>query len=217
MLVIISDLHLTDGTSGTTIRDKAFRVLRRRLSDLAYDASYRKSGRYRPVKEVNLVLLGDILDIIRSSAWLVEDKELRPWGDPSARKYIEKVREINDEILEENSESFQVLKGLAQEGGLKIPPGTRGGKPDFQAERLSVPVRTYYLVGNHDWFYHLKGSDYDGIRASVVEAMGLANPAGQPFPHDPSEDTDVAEEIRKIYSEHHVFARHGDIYDSRTF
>ena len=217
MLVIISDLHLTDGTSGTTIREKAFRVLRQRLSDLAYDASYRKSGRYRPIKEVNLVLLGDILDIIRSSAWLVEDESLRPWGDSSSRQYIEKVREINKGILKKNSKSFKVLKGLAQEGGLTIPPGTRGGKPDFQAERLSVPVRTYYLVGNHDWFYHLKGSDYDEIRRSVVEAMGLANPAGQPFPHDPGEDTDVAEKIGKIFSEHRVFARHGDIYDSFNY
>ena len=47
MLVIISDLHLTDGTSGETINAGAFRVFRERLSDLAYDASWRKtkSGR----------------------------------------------------------------------------------------------------------------------------------------------------------------------------
>lgn len=41
MLVIVSDIHLTDGTSGKTIREGAFRVFRQRLRDLAYDASWR--------------------------------------------------------------------------------------------------------------------------------------------------------------------------------
>ena len=61
MLVIISDLHLTDGTSGETIRVGAFRAFRERLRDLVYDASWRADGKYKPLEELNLVLLGDIL------------------------------------------------------------------------------------------------------------------------------------------------------------
>jgi hypothetical protein len=41
MLVIISDLHLTDGTSGTTIHADAFNIFRERLTDLARAASKR--------------------------------------------------------------------------------------------------------------------------------------------------------------------------------
>ncbi|MDA2927107.1 hypothetical protein MYX78_07730 [Acidobacteria bacterium AH-259-G07] len=55
MLVIISDLHLTDGTSGETIRAGAFRAFRERLRDLAYDASWRADGKYKPIKELDLV------------------------------------------------------------------------------------------------------------------------------------------------------------------
>jgi len=36
MLVIISDLHLTDGTSGETIRAGAFRAFRESLRELAW-------------------------------------------------------------------------------------------------------------------------------------------------------------------------------------
>ncbi len=35
MLVIISDLHLTDGTSGSTISPGAFALLSERLTDLS--------------------------------------------------------------------------------------------------------------------------------------------------------------------------------------
>jgi hypothetical protein len=44
MLVIISDLHLTDDTSGKTIRENAFGVFRERLRDMAFDASWRSDG-----------------------------------------------------------------------------------------------------------------------------------------------------------------------------
>ncbi len=64
MLAILSDTHLSDDTTGRTIRDGAFKVFRDTLRDLAYDASWRKDGKYRPIEEIHLVLLGDILDVI---------------------------------------------------------------------------------------------------------------------------------------------------------
>jgi len=45
MLVIISDLHLTDGTSGVTIHPGAFAIFAKRLRDLAERASCRADGR----------------------------------------------------------------------------------------------------------------------------------------------------------------------------
>ena len=39
MLVIISDLHLTDGTSGSTISPGAFQLLGERIADLTMGAS----------------------------------------------------------------------------------------------------------------------------------------------------------------------------------
>src|SRR5262245_45924152 len=50
MLVIISDLHLTDGSSGATISCGAFEIFVERLRDLALAASKRVDGRYQPVE-----------------------------------------------------------------------------------------------------------------------------------------------------------------------
>ena len=60
MLIVISDLHLTDGTSGTTISPGAFHLLADRLADLAAAASYRLDGTYRPIEQIDLLLLGDV-------------------------------------------------------------------------------------------------------------------------------------------------------------
>ena len=57
MLVIISDLHLTDGTSGATISAGAFEVFAERLQDLACAASYRADGSYRPIEQLDVLLL----------------------------------------------------------------------------------------------------------------------------------------------------------------
>ena len=65
MLVIISDLHLTDGTSGATISPWAFEIFAQELRDAAISASWRADGKYRPVDRVDLILLGDGLDVIR--------------------------------------------------------------------------------------------------------------------------------------------------------
>ena len=58
MLVIISDLHLTDGTSGETIKPGTFRAFRESLRELAYDASWRSDQKYVPIDGIDLVLLG---------------------------------------------------------------------------------------------------------------------------------------------------------------
>lgn len=218
MLIIISDLHFTDGTSGETVQVGAFRLFRDRLRDLAYDASWRSNGLYRPIEELHLVLLGDILDVIRSTRWLRENGapvSVKPWDNPQSQPFIDKVRSITDEILKRNADSLAVLKSLDDGRTTTIPPATAEGKPaqvgrEPQAtDRQPVKVHIHYLVGNHDWFYHLPGPAYDQMRGAIANAMGLATPATTPFPHDPNE----SETIRKIYDEHRVLARHGDIFD----
>ncbi len=69
MLVIVSDIHLTDNGLGGTIPATAFKIFRERLRDMAYDASWRRDGTYRPLEELDIVMLGDVLDLIRSERW----------------------------------------------------------------------------------------------------------------------------------------------------
>ena len=76
-----------------------------------------------------------------------------------------------------------------------------------------VGLVTRYLVGNHDWFYHLPNRGYDLPRQAITRQLALANTTRTPFPHDPSEDSELTEMLRR----HRVLARHGDIYDPINF
>ncbi len=210
MLLIISDLHLTDGSTGSTVGSGAFEDFRENLIDLATDASSRRDGSYRPLDSIEIVLLGDIFDIIRSIRWTdPEDgsvSEVRPWHDSKSPAFVAKVSEVCDAILAANSESFAILKGLAIDNPITIPTTKEG------QDRTAVKTNIYYVVGNHDWFLHLPGEAYEAIREKIRTQAGLANPPG-PFPHDPFE----ADWLMNIYKDHGVFARHGDIYDDFNF
>ncbi|MCB0840469.1 MAG: hypothetical protein KDD99_27575, partial [Bacteroidetes bacterium] len=234
MLIIISDLHLTDGTSGTTIGTGAFEIFKDRITDMAIKASWRQdeAGKriYEPIKTIDILLLGDVLDIIRSKHWSDAPNGLRPWSDPNSPEFIAMVQKINRDILKNNEASFAMLRALTQttrgmgnEGKITIPMNQyeEGEKPKPQTKTRSitainpetveipVKVRIHYMVGNHDWFYHLPGKAYDEVRRDVVRAMGLANNPNLPFPHSIEESVD----LQQICRDHRVYPRHGDIHD----
>src|SRR5689334_9574920 len=125
MLVIISDLHLTDGSSGQTIRKGAFEAFRERLRDMAYDASTRRGNQYRPVERIDLVLLGDILDVIRSSKWC--ECGVRPWT-PEHPDFATSIASITSLILERNQDSLAILKSLHDPAHMSVPQATPDGK-----------------------------------------------------------------------------------------
>jgi UDP-2,3-diacylglucosamine pyrophosphatase LpxH len=219
MLVIISDLHLTDGTTGLRIPSGAFRLFRERLEDMAYDASKRNENIYKPIREFDLVLLGDIFDLLRSTQWTDEDKGqpgfARPWMNPDDPMLIKKIENIVDGILQQNAKSLDILRSLAEGTAISLPPPTKSGQVDHRVSRdrrsklrLPVKVNIHYMNGNHDWFFHLPGDPYDRIRQKVIKHMGLQNPKSA-FPHDASE----SKVIQSIFDKHGVTARHGDIYD----
>ena len=193
MLVIISDLHLTDGTSGETIRTGAFRTFRERIRDLAYDAAWRSDEKYAPIECVDLVLLGDIIDVSRSTRWCEETPGLRPWGDHTSPAFADRVARITEAVIDNNRASLAVLRSLHDPKVMSVPPAAADGKPATISrnlnvrERVPVPVRIHYLVGNHDWFFHLNGQAYDAIRKQIVDAIGLSNDPDIVFPHDPEE------------------------------
>ena len=73
MLVAISDIHFVDGTAGEhnlpfSAFDNVF------LLDVCALASEKEA------KEVKVLLLGDIVDLIRSTKWFDLKPEDRPWG-----------------------------------------------------------------------------------------------------------------------------------------
>lgn len=211
MLAILSDLHLTDGTTGQLLPPAAMDLLCDRLGDLAWRASWRSDGTYRPIERIDLVLLGDILDLISSRRWLAVP--CRPWEDPQLAAVSDTVAGIVDEILRRNVEAIRTLRGLATEGTISLPPATASGQPVLEAEELPVSVCTHYMVGNRDWPLHVTGTSYDLIRHKVTHHLGLVTPYNQPFPHAAEECPELLETLRR----HRVLARHGDLYDPLSF
>jgi hypothetical protein len=85
--------------------------------------------------------------------------------------------------------------------------------PDAQSkERIPIKVRFHYMVGNHDWYYHLIGNAFDQIRQEMIEKMGLSNPAS-PFPYEADESPFLTE----LFERYKVLGRHGDCFDKFNF
>jgi hypothetical protein len=202
VIVVVSDLHLTDGISGTGVEAGAFEVFARLVGEMARHASRRETG-FRPLSEgLDLVLLGDILDLLRSTAWPLRstrgERVPRPWEPPD--EIAPTVARAVDGVLEGNSEGLSILRSLARDGALFYEDG----------QAFRIPLRISYFVGNHDWMLGLPGTVYDEIRARVVDALGLANDPTRPFPHAIAEaDRGLAARLGR----HRLVLRHGDVHD----
>ena len=204
MLVIVSDLHLTDGTVAPTLSADAFTLLADRLRDLAVRASCRADGTYRPIRHLDLLLLGDVFDLMRSTRWLRDNT--RPWHDTESRDVVRTLQHITAGILRNNQRSLRLMRAMAAGHAIAVPRDLRADR-DTPGE--SVPVRIHYMVGNHDWPFHLSGAEYDTLRQTLIEQTGLATRPDRPPAHDPVEDDRLLDVLRR----HRVFARHGDLFD----
>ena len=237
MLVIISDLHLGDGTTAESIPVSAFNLFAKRLRQDARFASMR-DGKYSPIEELDVILLGDILDPIHSTRWFypVGDQTnakmtkpgnadyIRPWSDPTDEKYAQKLSEVTHAILEENKKAMEVMRKLAKGEFIEFDSSDdQGNRDSTNQNKIPLRVRFHYMVGNHDWYYHLKGEAFDNIRREIIDTMGLSNPPS-PFPsdlrkQDPNDpwERDQSPDIERLFDLYNVFARHGDLYDSFNF
>jgi len=153
MLVFFSDIHLTDGSSGTTIDPGAFEFFAERVLDLAEKRSPR---------EVRLVLLGDGLDVIRSNRWL-ETGDVKPWS-PASQQQERTTLKILQAIMDNNGEAIETLRSIPR----RISQRT-GGQISCDDASLT------YVLGNHDWLVNR----YASCRKLVAEQLGLQGQDGE--------------------------------------
>ena len=217
MLVVISDLHLGDGTTANSISPSAFHLFANRLREMAYFASFRKNGRYEPIERLDIAFIGDILDPLHSTLWLDTAPNsltyARPWTSITNPNFASKLAQTTENIIKVNKESLDVHKRCANGEAILLPPANQRGRPDMDSkERIAPEVNIHYMVGNHDWYYHLKGLPFDEIRRTVINSLGLSN-SPEPFPYDLDENP----AMRDIFTRYKVFARHGDYYDKFNF
>ena len=194
MLVIVSDLHLCDGTAyEQNVTEGSFALLQKDIYDLA--------ARYR-AKKLDIVFLGDVFDLLRTNAWFAASPNERPWGEWGQRgagaitgekppaAVLARANQILDAIIDKNKNVLAALRGLA--GANVTPP------PDCDIRRI-------YLPGNHDRLY----LHDDTIRRKVREQLGAADEtklAGEGiYPH------------RIQMKEYGLLARHGHEWDLFNF
>ncbi len=212
MLAFISDLHFTDGSCGATLPVGACELLAERIADLAVRASWRASGNYEPIERVDLVLLGDTLDLIQSTRWL-QSPRIRPWSGFHWNEAASLLRTLLADVLRHNEQALSILKHCGPESGLAIPQADSRGRPFPEAPLQPVAVHLHYVVGDHDWLLHLPGPEFDGMRHLVARKLGLADSPTTPFPHEPDHHGMLGELLRR----HRVVARHGDQFDPLSF
>lgn len=159
MIVFVSDLHFMDETAGRhNVPAEAFELFFR---DLASIVKWHQS-QSRHVKELRIIFLGDIFDLIRTTYWLeppAKERE-RPWGSNQA-KIKTHAQQVFDNISAKNADTFALLAG---------PLKKRFDFP-FEPERVYIP-------GNHDRLCNR----FPGLRTRVRRALGITE-SDEPFAH----------------------------------
>ncbi|MFO8163053.1 MAG: hypothetical protein ACQEQO_12520 [Thermodesulfobacteriota bacterium] len=158
MLVIISDLHFVDGTAGEhNVPVDAFHLFFENVKSTAERLLKRK----REVKEIKVVFLGDIFDLLRTEEWfepIPEDE--RPWGNKET-KIKHHANIIFDKIITANKRTFELLSSnLIKNFGFHVEP-----------ERIYIP-------GNHDRLCN----KYPNLREKVCKNLGIKS-IETPFDH----------------------------------
>jgi UDP-2,3-diacylglucosamine pyrophosphatase LpxH len=156
MLAFISDLHISDRTAG--VHFLPLRAFQLTLGEIARQAREANSH------EVTLVYLGDIVDLIRTTAWQQVPEAERPWAVPAnpERTRSHYARLLEDVVARpENAPIFEFLGGSLEE--------LFGREP-----------RRVYLPGNHD----RPCNQFPDLRTRMVELLRLDHDPDVPFPHE---------------------------------
>jgi UDP-2,3-diacylglucosamine pyrophosphatase LpxH len=133
MLVLVSDLHLTDERTAWNVNPEAFKL---------FGSEVAATAKKRGAKETQLVLLGDTIDFVRTDYWLRQrlPPEERPWGgklDPSTGM------NSNSSVIE--AQFFTILQDI-----LRSPTAQQFIATLTELERSCPDFSVRYIVGNHD-------------------------------------------------------------------
>ncbi|HEY7424241.1 MAG TPA: hypothetical protein VH682_08450 [Gemmataceae bacterium] len=173
MHVFLSDLHLTDWELGSPVTDAELTTFcKGQLGDFC------RKG------EVKLILLGDVVDLLRSAKWaeLWNQRGGAPWKGQGPD-----FSGFNDDYGEEYA--LQVAQGIAAR------------YPDFSAALKSLvetgKLKVFYTYGNHDFMAQLSPK----IREILRDFLSLAQDPVKPFP------------LVYTDEESSIYAMHGHSFD----
>lgn len=208
MLVVISDLHFVDETAGKhNLPVEAFsEVFLSSIITLAVD---------KGAKELKLLLLGDIPDLVRSEQWFMEEEIDRPWGANG----LADLREPRPGSLTEQR-CLNIL-GQLPNSGLRedVPKDTIlycnwdtfaffRELPELINAYFTeqIPVELIFIPGNHDRLVNV----YPSVRDALQKMMGLRVSEGNVV-GDPAGTWWYRYDY--LNEEYALYARHGHQFD----
>jgi UDP-2,3-diacylglucosamine pyrophosphatase LpxH len=212
MLIIVSDLHFVDETSGR--HNPSFGAFEHVFLPHIVALARRKDA-----KEIKLLLLGDTFDFLRTEGWFAEDLADRPWG---ANGLLDVPVPRPGSATE--ARCLRILGTLPENGGKETLPTDTILHQNWESiafirefgERVrhelkrDIPVEVIFIAGNHDRLCNLYPSLRDETRrllgASIADGAVEREPNGTWWFRD-----DYIDEA------HGVYARHGHQYDFWNF
>ena len=198
MLVVISDLHLADGSAGDhNLKPQVYLDLVDRIAE-----AHAKVREHNPQSRVEIVFAGDIFDLRRTHFW-AQQSEHTPWRHfhpvekaehakaPASAEYLERSVQLFNQIM--THPNVAPIKGILGD----VLASRFGG---VEPLRLYIPGDSDRLINMHA-----------GLRARVIDFLGLDlgrsgawNPEGR-FPNV------------WIDQAHGVLIRHGHEWDTYSF
>jgi UDP-2,3-diacylglucosamine pyrophosphatase LpxH len=138
MIAILSDLHITDGSTSRNVDPGAFELLKEEIL---------VNVRKKKATEVHVVLLGDIFDLVRTDYWAATiPYDRRPWNGT-----IDRNNGMNSDVAEVERQFNAVLGRI-----LAVPDGSAAALIEMldslalHPETAGLPLTLTYVVGNHD-------------------------------------------------------------------
>lgn len=210
MLIVISDLHFVDETAGKhNLPYGAFENVF--LSDIAALVKDKND-----IKEVKILLLGDIVDLLRSEQWFDIEESDRPWGanglkdipnpqkgSATERKCMEILGQAADSdlssqiqpaslnrktILYHNWDTFKLFREF------KSRLKEKSGK--------DINVEIIYTPGNHDRLCNLYPSVRDTFKKNLGLTINMDTATGDLSKGDWKYRCDFIDENYAVYAQH---------------
>jgi UDP-2,3-diacylglucosamine pyrophosphatase LpxH len=165
MLVFVSNLHFVDGTAEE--HNLSYRALEYFFDDLEAIAKNASNS----IKEIKLVFLVDIFDLLRTENWFAYPPDERPWGtnehaiEIHAQTLFDDIVNYNENHEDEKHEKSRTFQRLRQRVA-DLPKRCK----------LDTEVQLFYLPGNHDRLVNR----YPSLRENVCTCLGISKAQ-----HDP--------------------------------
>ncbi|OGU59501.1 MAG: hypothetical protein A2X64_08285 [Ignavibacteria bacterium GWF2_33_9] len=136
MILIISDLHFADGTTSSNVNPKAWQLLCDNIRIRAKSCT--------DLKEIRIVLLGDIFDFVRSDYWFSIPFADRPWNGK-----LNKITGYNENSAANEKNYLKVLNDIFSNTDNSCQ--TFFDELNKVADEYSnIPTKLTYIIANHD-------------------------------------------------------------------